>query len=91
MLAYMSEKERERGVEQLVYICKDYCGKCPTSKGTGETSLVCCTLGKSAAINEKKGCLCGQCPLTRMMSFRREYYCTQGKAMEFSEAEHRWI
>lgn len=55
MLAYMSETERERGVEQLVYICKDYCGKCPTSKGTGETSLACCTLGKKCGDKREKG------------------------------------
>lgn len=89
MLAVMSDADRERASENVLYICKDYCGKCPTNHGTGETTLAFCALGKSTAIQEQKGCLCGQCPITKTMTLRWDYYCTQGKAIELSEAGRR--
>lgn len=89
MLAVMSDTDRERASENVLYICKDYCGKCPTNQGTGEINLAFCTLGKSTVIQEQKGCLCGQCPITKTMSLRWDYYCIRGKALELSEAERR--
>jgi hypothetical protein len=44
----MTEKEINDGVEQIKYICKDYCGKCPSYQGTGETNLAFCSIGKSS-------------------------------------------
>lgn len=89
MMAVMSDADRERAAENVLYLCKDYCGKCPTYQGTGDTTLAFCSLGKSKVIQEHKGCLCGQCPITKTMSLRWNYYCTQGKALELSEAERR--
>jgi len=87
IMAGMTEKEINDGIEQLKYICKDYCGKCPSYQGTGETNLAFCSIGKSALIKEKKGCLCKQCPVTKMMSLRWDFYCTDGNALELSNAE----
>ncbi|MHA1188399.1 MAG: DUF2769 domain-containing protein [Candidatus Heimdallarchaeota archaeon] len=42
------------GLEQVKFMCKDYCGKCPSYQGTGETDLGFCSIGKSAKIKEKK-------------------------------------
>ena len=89
MMSQMSEADQARAAENVPHICKDYCGKCPSYQGTGETKLVFCALGKSSVIKEEKGCLCGQCPISKTMCLRWEYYCTRGKAMERSEAEKR--
>ena len=87
IMAGMTEKEINDGIKQLKYICKDYCGKCPSYQGTGETNFAFCSIGKSSLIKEKKGCLCKQCPVTRMMSLRWDFYCTDGNALELSNAE----
>jgi hypothetical protein len=89
MMAVMSEVDQRRAAENIPYFCKDYCGKCPTRNGTGETSLVFCALGKSSIIRQQKGCLCAQCPISRTMSLRWDHYCIRGKATELSEAEQR--
>ncbi|MHA1377402.1 MAG: DUF2769 domain-containing protein [Candidatus Helarchaeota archaeon] len=83
----MTEKQKNDGIEQVKFICKDYCGKCPSYVGTGETNLAFCSIGKSSLIKEKKGCLCRQCPVTKMMSLRWLNYCTEGSALELSEAD----
>jgi hypothetical protein len=83
----MTERQINEGLEQIEFICKDYCGKCPSYQGTGEVNLAFCSIGKSSLIKEKKGCLCKHCPVTRMMSLRWEYYCTEGKAQTLSKAE----
>lgn len=83
----MSEKQRKENLEQVKYICKDYCGKCPSFEGTGEDSLAFCMEGKSSVITEKKACLCGGCPISRTMSLRWGYYCTDGSAIELSKSE----
>ena len=82
----MSEKQQKDSREQVIYMCRDYCGKCPSYKGTGEKSCAFCMVGKSSVITEKKACLCGQCPITRTMSLRWGYYCTDGNANELSQA-----
>jgi len=82
----MSEKEKKDSREQVIYMCREYCGKCPSHEGTGEESLAFCMVGKSSVITEKKACLCRQCPITKMMSLRWGYYCTDGTAMELSQA-----
>ncbi|MBA7516960.1 hypothetical protein ES705_09010 [subsurface metagenome] len=82
----MSEKQQRNSREQVIYICRDYCGKCPSYEGTGEKSLAFCMVGKSPVITEKKACLCGKCPMTRTMSLRWGYYCTDGNAIELSQA-----
>ena len=83
----MSEKQEKNSREQVIYMCREYCGKCPSYEGTGEESLAFCMVGKSSVITEKKVCLCGQCPITRTMSLRWGYYCTDGNAIELSQAE----
>lgn len=83
----LTERQKRENQEQVLYICKDYCGKCPSHKGIEETALGFCMIGKSSVIKEKKGCLCGQCPITKTMSLRWAYYCTNGSALELSEAE----
>ncbi|MHA1187072.1 MAG: DUF2769 domain-containing protein [Candidatus Heimdallarchaeota archaeon] len=87
IMSGMTEKEISDGLEQVKFMCKDYCGKCPSYQGTGETDLGFCSIGKSSKIKEKKGCLCKQCPIYKMMSLRWEYYCTDGSALELSNAE----
>ena len=89
MMAHMSEFDRKVAVENMIGFCEDYCGKCPSYEGTGETSLAFCALGKSSKIREQRGCLCSQCPISRTMSLRWDHYCVRGKAMELSEAEKR--
>ena len=83
----MTEKQIREGFEQTKFMCKDYCGNCPSYQGTGETNLAFCAVGKSAKIKEKKGCLCSQCPVSKMMSYRWEYYCIEGSAIDLSNAE----
>lgn len=89
MMAHMSEADLARTVENVIGFCEDYCGKCPTYKGTGETTLAFCALGKSSIIHEEKDCLCTQCPISRTMSLRWDHYCTRGKATELSEEERK--
>jgi len=81
----MSEKQWNDSIEQVIYMCRDYCGKCPNHEGTGEESLAFCMVGKSSIITEKKGCLCEKCPITKTMSLRWGYYCTKGNATGLSQ------
>ncbi|MFB0563591.1 MAG: DUF2769 domain-containing protein [Candidatus Lokiarchaeia archaeon] len=83
----MSEKQKMDSREQVIYMCRDYCGKCPSYEGTREESLAFCMEGKSSVITEKKACLCGECPISRTMSLRWEHYCTDGSALELSQSE----
>ena len=32
----MSEKQWKGSIEQLIHMCREYCGKCPSYDGTGE-------------------------------------------------------
>jgi len=82
----MTDKQWENSIEQVIYMCKDYCGKCPSYTGTGEESLAFCMVGKSSIIKEKKTCLCSQCPITKTMSLRWEYYCSEESAIKLSQA-----
>ena len=82
----MTEKQAKDSIEQVIYMCKDYCEKCPSHMGTGDESLAFCMVGNSSVITEKKGCLCSQCPITKTMSLRWVYYCTNGNAIELSQA-----
>ena len=83
----MSEKQKKDNREQIIYMCREYCGKCPTYKGTGEKSFAFCMEGKSSVITEKKGCLCGKCPVSKTMSLRWTHYCINGSALELSQSE----
>ena len=82
----MSEKQQRNSREQVRYICRDYCGKCPSYEGAGEEPLAFCMVGKSPIITERKACLCGKCPMTRRKSLRWGYYCTDGNIIELSQA-----
>lgn len=89
-MAGMSQEEMMAKVEENKKICADYCGKCPSYEGTGETKLVFCALGKSDKITQEKGCLCPGCPIqTDMMHLRWDYYCTKGSGRELSAAEKK--
>ena len=81
----MTEKQWNDSIEQVIYMCREYCGQCPSHEGTGEESLAFCMVGKSSVITEKKICLCIQCPITKTMSLRWEYYCTDGNAIGLSQ------
>jgi hypothetical protein len=83
----LSEKQKKESREQIIYMCKNYCGKCPSYEGTGERFLAFCMEGKSSLITEKKPCLCGECPISRTMSLRWRHYCTDGSALEISQSE----
>ncbi|HUY00660.1 MAG TPA: DUF2769 domain-containing protein [Candidatus Deferrimicrobium sp.] len=83
----LNEKQKRESREQVIYMCKEYCGKCPTYQGTGETALAFCMEGKSSIIAEKKACLCRECPISKTMSLRWSHYCIRGSALECSESE----
>ncbi|MHA1123199.1 MAG: DUF2769 domain-containing protein [Candidatus Heimdallarchaeota archaeon] len=85
----MSERQLQENLEQVKYMCKDFCGKCPSYQGTGETDFAFCSIGKSSRIKENNGCLCKQCPISKMMSLRWEIYCTEGSALELAIAEKK--
>ncbi|MBA7514097.1 hypothetical protein ES705_06121 [subsurface metagenome] len=82
----MTEKQWKDSIDQVIYICRDYCGKSPSHEGTGEKALAFCMVGESSVITEKKGCLCGKCPITKTMSLRWGYYCTDCNAIGLSQA-----
>jgi hypothetical protein len=83
MMGGMSEADQKKSAGQVLHLCQ--CNKCPTYAGTDETDLVFCTLGKSEAIRDKKGCLCSTCSITKTMSLRWDYYCIQGSALQLSD------
>ncbi|MFQ5815025.1 MAG: DUF2769 domain-containing protein [Candidatus Hydrothermarchaeaceae archaeon] len=87
-MAGMSEEEIRAATEESKKICAEYCGVCPSYKGTGETELLFCATGKSGKITKEKGCLCGSCPVqTQRMNLRWDYYCTKGSGGEQLAAE----
>lgn len=87
----LSPEERDKQMKEWMIrtkgVCKEYCGKCPSYEGTGETDLVFCAMGKSDKITEEKGCICGKCPITEEMGLRWGYYCTRGSSRDLSAAE----
>ena len=47
------EEKQEKMKEWMIRtkdICKEYCGKCPSYIGTGETDFIFCAMGKSEKI-----------------------------------------
>jgi len=85
----MTEKQIQDGLEQTKFMCKEFCGKCSSYQGTGETDFAFCSIGKSTHIKVKKGCLCPQCPIYRMMSLRWKFHCVEGSAIEQVIAEKK--
>jgi hypothetical protein len=83
MMAGMSEADIKRSAEQVLHLCQ--CGSCPTNSETGEINAVYCSLGKSKAIAEQKGCQCSKCAITKTMSLRWDHYCIKGSALELSD------
>ncbi|TXT58449.1 MAG: hypothetical protein BAJALOKI1v1_1650010 [Promethearchaeota archaeon] len=81
----MSQEEMKKQLENVKEICKDYCGKCPSYTGTGETKLGFCATGKSDIIKAEKGCLCPECPVYEDMGLRWMVYCTRGSGSELSD------
>jgi len=51
----MTERQKQENREQVKFMCKQYCGKCPSYTGTGETMLGFCMERKSGVITQKKG------------------------------------
>lgn len=83
----MTEKQKRENREQVIFMCKNYCGKCPSYRGTGEKGFAFCFEGKSRIITEKKACLCRECPISKTMSLRWEHYCTDGSALELAQSK----
>ena len=81
-MAGMPQEKMMKRVQGIKKVCKDYCGKCPSYTGTGETDFGFCATGKSSKITEEKGCICAGCPITKGMALRWEYYCTRGSDRE---------
>ena len=50
----MTEKQIQDGLEQTKFMCKDYCGKCPSYQGTGETNLAFCSIGQVHIYKKEK-------------------------------------
>jgi hypothetical protein len=82
----LTERQKRENREQVKFMCREFCGKCPSRQGTGEQGLAFCMEGKSSSISEKKGCLCKTCPISKTMSLRWEYYCINGSAIELSQS-----
>ncbi len=38
----MTEKQWKDSIEQVIYMCKDYCGKCPTQEATANSKKTEC-------------------------------------------------
>lgn len=78
----LPEAERAAKMAEATKICRDFCGRCPSYKGTGETALLFCANGKSSIIKDERGCICGGCPVQKNMALRWRYYCTRGSGRE---------
>jgi len=81
----MTEEQKEEFV-----FSKCICKRCPSYVECGEKAGF-CLIGKSTCIKEKKGCICPDCPVTKKMGLRWGYYCTEGSAKMFMEAEKEKI
>jgi len=82
MMGEMSPEEMKASVEDSMKVCAEYCGKCPSYEGTGETDLLFCAKGKSDVITDEKGCTCGGCPVQASMMLEWDYYCTKGSGRQ---------
>jgi Protein of unknown function (DUF2769). len=76
----MSKEERMKLMAENKKMC--ICPDCPSYKGTGETELLFCAMGKSKAITKEKGCTCPGCPVTNKMGLTKLYFCTKGNEVE---------
>jgi hypothetical protein len=74
--------EMEARMAELKGLCT--CADCPTYKGTGETSLLFCALGKSQLIKKEMECFCAPCPVTDAVELRWNFYCTRGSGRQQS-------
>jgi hypothetical protein len=66
----------KKQVDKLRSLC--ICGTCPSFKGTGETALLFCYVGKSSKIKNQRGCICGGCPVKKQQGLRKVYFCLFG-------------
>ncbi len=78
----LSPAETAAKIKELDKIC--ICLNCPTYKGTGETKLTFCAIGKSNIIKKDKGCICPGCPVQKSMALRWDRYCLKGSGKEQS-------
>ena len=79
-LMSLPKEQREAKVAELTRLCT--CATCPSFKGTGETKLLLCALGKSAVIKDEKECLCPACPVTPAVNLKWNFYCTRGSGRQ---------
>lgn len=79
-LMSLPKAERDAKVAELSKLCT--CATCPTYKGTGETKLLFCALGKSAVIKNEKECICPACPVTPAVELKWNFYCTRGSGLQ---------
>ncbi len=79
----ISPEEMGKRKKMVLELC--ICRNCPSWKDCGEQGGFCFqTIGRSACINEEKGCICGGCPVTDKMGLTHIYYCMKGSEKEQS-------
>jgi len=77
--------EVDSKIAELTGLCT--CADCPTFKGTGETKLLFCALGKSHPIKTEKECICPACPVTPAVALKWNFYCTRGSGQQQGRAK----
>lgn len=71
------EKKRTWVLENCI------CQQCPSWVECDESGGFCFpSIGKSACINEEKGCICGGCPVNEKLKMKHLYFCTKGSENE---------
>lgn len=76
--------EIDAKLEELKALCT--CADCPSFKGTGETKLLFCLLGKSNVIQKEVECFCAPCPVTDAVELRSNFHCTRGSGRQQEHA-----
>ena len=76
----LSQKDKDEKIKEIIKICRDFCGKCPSYIKTEEKEFGFCIKGRSEIIEFRKDCLCEKCPVSKEFGFKWSYYCIEGKA-----------
>ncbi len=79
-LTGLPKADRDARIAELTRLCT--CADCPTYRGTGETKLLFCMLGKAGVIKTEKECFCAPCPVTDALGLRWNFYCTRGSGLQ---------
>ncbi len=86
-LMRLPKAEIDAKVAELTKMCT--CAGCPTYKGTGESKLLFCALGKSSVIKKEVDCICPSCPVTPAVALKWKFYCTRGSGLQQGKAERK--